>query len=372
VAGSLPAPRGLARRRYLDWLRGIAVLIMVEAHAFDAWTRFADRSSAAYGYLILFGGIAAPMFLWLAGLGGVMSAQSTLSRTGQRSMAMEAVVRRGLEIFLLAFLFRLQAFVVSPGKPLVSLFRVDILNVMGPAIACAGVLWGIARGPRGIAVACGVGAVLFAMVTPILQVADAVAYLPTWVQWYVRPSGDNTTFTMFPWAGFVFAGAASGAILAAATDERRERWAVGALTVAGACVLALGWYTAKLPSIYQSSSFWTSSPTYFAVRTGILMLALGASYVARPLASVLPRATDVLERFGRNSLFVYWIHVELVYGYATWLIHKRLPIWAGALVYLAFCGGLYWAVLRKEAWERRRKARWAGDLAQPQGAAAAV
>ena len=48
-------------------------------------------------------------------------------------------------IFVLAFLFRVQAFIVSPGNHLVTLFRVDILNIMGPAIVAAGLAWAIAR-----------------------------------------------------------------------------------------------------------------------------------------------------------------------------------------------------------------------------------
>ncbi len=51
---------------------------------------------------------------------------------------------RGVEIFLLAFLFRLQAFIVSPGSHPVTLFRVDVLNVMGPAMVVAGLLWAAA------------------------------------------------------------------------------------------------------------------------------------------------------------------------------------------------------------------------------------
>ena len=39
----------------------------------------------------------------------------------------------------------------------------------------------------------------------------------------MRPAGDLTIFTLFPWAGFVFAGGAVGALLAAARDERAER-----------------------------------------------------------------------------------------------------------------------------------------------------
>ena len=32
------------RHAYLDWVRGLAVLIMIEAHVLDAWTHAADRS----------------------------------------------------------------------------------------------------------------------------------------------------------------------------------------------------------------------------------------------------------------------------------------------------------------------------------------
>ena len=33
------------RREYLDWLRGVAVLLMIDAHLFDSWTRFPDRDT---------------------------------------------------------------------------------------------------------------------------------------------------------------------------------------------------------------------------------------------------------------------------------------------------------------------------------------
>jgi uncharacterized membrane protein len=56
-----------------------------------------------------------------------------------------------------------------------------------------------------------------------------------------------------------------------------------------------------------------------------------------------------LERFGRRSLFIYWIHVELVYGYVTWPIHRALPVWGAAAVYLPFCA-LMFAALRLPDW----------------------
>jgi len=56
------------RLGYLDWLRGVTVLVMIEAHAFDAWTRPDEKARAAYGWLMVLGGMAAPAFLFMAGI----------------------------------------------------------------------------------------------------------------------------------------------------------------------------------------------------------------------------------------------------------------------------------------------------------------
>ena len=321
---------------------------MIQAHALDAWTRAADRSSKPFGYLMVLGGFAAPLFLWLAGVGLVLSAEQARARGISRATATKAVVQRGAEIFILAFLFRIQAFIVSPGSHVVTIFRVDILNVMGPAIATAGLIWGLTRGRRLAALGCGAAATLLAMMTPVLRTAEWVGELPLWLQWYIRPFGDNTTFTLFPWAGFLLAGAAYGSLLAPARDNASERRTTLGLTLSGAAVLSIGLYTATLSSIYTSSSFWTSSPTFFAVRCGVMMLLVAALYWIQPVARIAGRGFAILETFGRNSLFVYWIHVELVYGYTTWAIHRRLPLAGTAVAYILFCCAMFAAIRLKK------------------------
>ena len=54
----------MTRRPYLDWLRGIAVLIMIEGHTLDSWTRTADRQSPWYQWAIVVAGYGAPIFLF--------------------------------------------------------------------------------------------------------------------------------------------------------------------------------------------------------------------------------------------------------------------------------------------------------------------
>src|ERR1700676_4207482 len=132
---------------------------MIEAHTLDAWTRPADHSTLAFGNLSVLGGFAAPLFLWLAGTALVLSAERGARRTGRPNAPALAVVRRGLEIFILAFLFRLQAFIVSPGSSVVTLFRVDILNVMGPSIVAAGLLWGVVENRLALVIVYAVSAI---------------------------------------------------------------------------------------------------------------------------------------------------------------------------------------------------------------------
>jgi len=360
-----------SRRAYIDWARGIAVLLMIEAHTTDAWTRASDKRSTAFSLTIVLGGFAAPFFLWLAGVGVALAASRTAERTGSRALAVEAAVRRGLEIFLLAFLFRLQAFIVSPPSTPLKLFRVDILNVMGPAMVVAGVLWFAARGARGRAVIYGLVAAAIAMATPIIRTAPAIDRLPIWFQWYLKPAGEFTTFTLFPWAGFVVAGAAVGALLAETRGRTAERRLHVALTLAGAALIAGGFVAAAQPSIYRSASFWTSSPTWFAIRVGILMLAFAACYTADRISHEVTKARSSndgvlgvfvswwqipLARMGQASLFIYWIHVELVYGYASWLWRGHLPLWGTGVGFMAFCALMYGAVSLRDrvvgSWRR--------------------
>ncbi|MGH9145082.1 MAG: heparan-alpha-glucosaminide N-acetyltransferase domain-containing protein, partial [Vicinamibacterales bacterium] len=160
----------MTRRNYLDWMRGLAVLIMIEAHVVDAWTRAADRTGVGFRNAIILGGFGAPLFLFLAGVAVVLGAASRQRRLGSAELAAAATRRRGWEIFGLAFLFRLQAYVLSPGATLRGILKVDILNNMGPSIVAAATIWQYAgtRLNRGFAFAAVT--IVLGMATPLVRV----------------------------------------------------------------------------------------------------------------------------------------------------------------------------------------------------------
>jgi uncharacterized membrane protein YbhN (UPF0104 family) len=121
------------------------------------------------------------------------------------------------------------------------------------------------------------------------------------------------------------------------------------------------------PSIYRQSEFWTSSPTWFAIRAGILMAAVAALHAIAEFAARWNFAWRSLERLGQRSLFVYWIHVELVYGYATWPLHGRLPLWGTLIACALFSVLMYRAVIFRDRivdnWRTRSRSRPAPQTA---------
>jgi uncharacterized membrane protein len=313
---------GGARREYLDWLRGVAVLIMIEAHLLDSWTGAPDRETRVFDWAMTVGGLGAPLFLFLAGVAVSLSAAAKLRRTGDRRVSSALVVRRGLEIFGLAFLFRLQAWILGWSSPK-ALLRVDILNIMGPSIAAAGALWGAMRSTSGRIIAFAVATAGIALLTPLIGIAPLDG-LPDPIEAYIRPTANLSNFMFFPWAGFVFAGTIPGLLIditPVPSEARLNRW----LFVAGVAMAIVSLGASYLPSPYPHSSFWTTSPCFFFLRLGLLIAAIGAAYAwqARPGGR---DKWSPLRQLGRTSLFIYWIHVEMVYGLISLKLHKALTL----------------------------------------------
>jgi uncharacterized membrane protein len=199
-------PRGWPRRSYIDVVRGIAVLLMIDAHLFDSWTRFPDRETPAFGWAMLLGGMGTTLFLTLAGVAVALSAGSKLRRTGSPGAASAAVARRGLEIFVLAFVFRFQAWILGWSHSPSDLLKVDVLNIMGPSIVLAAVLWRLGQTAAQRAWIFALATALVAFLTPIARTVPR-GFLPAALHAYITPAAGLNNFVFFPWLAMVFGGA---------------------------------------------------------------------------------------------------------------------------------------------------------------------
>jgi uncharacterized membrane protein len=343
-ADAVAAGQARDRRGYLDWLRGIGVLIMIEAHTLDSWTRLADRDRPSYRWAIVVGGFGAPIFLFLAGMALVLGANARRRRGITEREASRRAERRGWQVFGLAFLFRLQSLVISGGG-MQAFLKVDILNIMGVSMLAAAWLWRIGGTPRARAILLGMATIVAAMVTPPIRSTSWLDWLPDSIEAYIRPSPGRTTFALFPWAGFLFAGALSGMWLD--RDRAREALWNRDLLVAGVVTTVTAYAASFLPPIYAAASYWTSSPTFFFVRVGIIATLVPLAYAWSRAAHGRAGRAPIRE-MGVDSLFVYWIHVEMVYGVLSTPLHRALTLEQALAAMTVFSAFLYSLVQLKQ------------------------
>lgn len=319
---------------------------MIAAHLLDSWTAEPERSTAAYRVGIAIGGMGTVFFLLLAGVAVGLSAGSKLRRSGNAAAAAAAVMRRGGQVFVLALLFRLQAWILGWSSNVRDLLKVDILNIMGPSIVLAALVWRFAGTTRRRAAAFAGVTVATVLITPLLRISDFRGF-PEALAAYIVPLKGLSNFVFFPWMGFVFVGAFLGVFVDKAMPGDRESRLIK-LFAAGGGALAAGSFAASfLPSPFPNSYFWTTSPAYFFLRVGLATLSIALAYLWTATFVAAGKWSPLIQ-LGRTSLFIYWIHVEMIYGLVSRPIHHSLSLTQALLAYVLFAVFMLGCSIAKE------------------------
>lgn len=358
-----PSAEGAAQRfDFIDWYRGLACVLMFQTHAYDAWTRAANREGLWWDLARMqFGGFPARMFLFLAGVSLMMRYAVQAKRDVPEWEARIGGVKRGAEVLAYGLIFRLVSFLMAGAtkKALPGLFKVDILNCIGMSLMICSVLVGPihlkAKRPPIVALLL-IPALVFS--TPLLQALPYPSWLPQPIAaylWDVNPMGS---FPLFPWLAYALSGCAVGAIWMRAAEEKRlGRVMVGSaivgalLALAGQLVVVFGWYIFYPTPAVPIPAY----PNSFVYRTGMCLVFGALSYwycLKVPAGRFSP-----LRLLGQTSLLVYIVHIELVYGFASWPVWHRLsPIPATLLVVVLTAMMVAVSYYRLE-YGKRRKAR---------------
>src|ERR1700680_5233405 len=97
-------PFPVKRFPFLDWMRGLAVVIMIQCHAFNAFARMDLRDGGPYVLSQFVGGMAAPLFLFMAGMTLAFQMDSLERREADISRRWLGAMRRAGYVMAIAFL----------------------------------------------------------------------------------------------------------------------------------------------------------------------------------------------------------------------------------------------------------------------------
>ena len=323
------AEKTTKRIAYIDWLRGLACLVMFQTHCYDSWLGGAARDGGFFKLSQLGGTLPAPLFLFLAGISFALVTDKLRQKGVSADEIARTTILRGGEIFLLGLLFRLQEFLLGqPRAPWTDLLRVDVLNVIGVSLMMMGVACRITavggaasrlQLRRATIVTAVICAAAIAVFTPPLWTNWSPHSLPWWLESYVN--GIHTfdkpqpwLFPIFPWTGFAFSGLGVGTLFSSEWVRKSEALALTLAGVSGAALVALGmWLDASPVRLYGTYDFWHTSPNFFLIRVGIVLVILFLGYAWCRWGAGEWGFSPLME-MGKCSLLVYWVHFEFVYG----------------------------------------------------------
>ncbi len=327
-----PASAPPARRRleWLDFYRGLAVAVMIEAHVTNTFLHAAAWSEPWRLHLNYVNGLVAPSFLFIAGYGHGLG---WLRRRDKPAPARSRVARlAGIAALGYAMHFPLGALLGGAWAEAWRLgTQMDVLVCLAFSLMALVVLERLCGRRVNYAVSLGTVA--------------ALAAAPLLAGWTAGPAPlvaavNQTTgslFPLLPWAAFVFCGFGEG--------QRSDSWsrALFPVLACGAAVAILG--RGNLSNI---------SAAFFFERLAWVLLLLPAC------AWLSARWSPRLFLFaGQESLTVYLSHLAIIELIAAQIGRNHLGFIATATLYPAVLAASY-AVAH--GW--RRFSVWRGDRAR--------
>jgi fucose 4-O-acetylase-like acetyltransferase len=197
---------------------------------------------------------------------------------------------------------------------------------------------------------------IFAGLAPVMTALDTSG-VPWFLRGYLVP---GVSFSIFPWGSFMAFGLAAGSMIPSLRSAGQDTWnrVLQWAALCGFALILLGLYCSQLPfSIYEHAEFWIDSPALIACKMGATLLMASGAFL---WTSYLNPGPSFVQLLGRNSLIVYWVHIELVYGNLLWFWKESLQPWQSALAasgVIALMVAMCWTLARYRVWQRFGEAR---------------
>ena len=301
-------------------MRGFAVIVMVIGHSIDSVLSMDERTSTLFQWHDAVRGFTAPLFLFVSGY--AFSVATEKKWAAYLSLSTPTLKRFGKIALLLIIGYALHFPFFSLNKILfetnsqeyIQFFQVDVLQCVAISLLLLHLMIFVAKSSRVFALmALGV-AVTIIVATPIVWSVDLSPFVSSVLAPYFNQQ-QLSIFPLFPYASFLLAGAVAGHFFLDAKRNNTERVFFNKVVLCGV-VLVIGSLVLDLipTSIYPPHDYWKASPLFFFMRIGIILLIVSGFWAVREIPSALASQLTLL---GRSSLFVYVIHLVLVYGSAA-------------------------------------------------------
>lgn len=324
MAHSAGKPQASQRLTFIDIMRGLACVWMIETHVINACLSWQYRGGWLFNVLNTTNGYVSVSFIFCAGAGFWLAATRKAQEYKTFQPSLWQYVRRLGFILLIAYWLHipeisLRKYLIAAPERQNILWICDVLHAIAIASFIALALLMLVPTLKQLRWVFVGFAVLFVFGAPLVWQLEPDTFLPRALGSYLsRPPA--AAFPLFPWCGYFFIGAALTAFFLESKDRRtfakRTAW-VGFITPF--VVMTFFWTGWNQMFNYGWTENWyLCSPgnVIFRVSGSALLFSLLFLWQERLAEWTVLRRKPAqwLQLMGQESLFVYVFHLMLVYG----------------------------------------------------------
>jgi uncharacterized membrane protein len=308
---------------FLDLMRALAVLMMVQGHTIDTFLadEFRTYDSNFYNMWLTVRGFTAPIFMFTSGV-----VFTYLLRLNKMPFFENPRVYKGFKRFLLlivvAYMLRfptprmLDFSMVSHAQWLI-FFTVDALHIIGFGILfilC--LVYILERTKSNFNLVFTIGFLCFWCAYPFTYSVNWTNHMAVFFASYMY-QGTGSLFPFFPWVSYVLAGAVLGNYLAFNPDVFRSPKFSYKLLACGGILIAASF----LVNLFDQTvlgwphDFFTDNFSLVLNRIGVVVILNGLMALASARVHKIP---DIINDVGKNTLLIYVVHVVILYG-SAWI-----------------------------------------------------
>lgn len=300
-------------------MRALAVVMMIQGHTIDALLSpsLYLKGTTVYDFWQVGRGLTAPIFLFGSGFAYVFA---TARKTSNGVMGRGLFTKRLRWISVLFIVGSLMHFPASSffGVAQASttqwdmFYRIDVLRLMAVSLLGLLVILSLPATRRRILTVSCILMLVITMASPFMHSVDWSLYLPRIIAAFLSMH-TGSIFTIFPFAAYVFAGAAASSYYLGLQARKRELRFIPAVAITGALLVgaALLLHAAAGPG-----SLSVASPGLFMLRLGLVLLLWSVIGLFMRSTTKLPSIVPVI---GQHTLLIYVAHIVVLYG-SPWFV----------------------------------------------------
>jgi len=303
------------RIAFIDFHRGLAILVMIEVHVFNALLSPEIQNQSWFSIVRFINGLVAPSFLFVSGFAFIIAAEKKTEEFRKYGHVFWNQIGRILLIYFAGYSLHLpfhslsKILTDSTPEQLKSFFAVDILQTIALGLLILLLIVLFVKKKKCQLYLIIAGALFFILFAPAIWSFDFGTFLPIYLSGYLN-TNNGSLFPLFPWLSFMFIGSVFGRIYI-------SLMAKNSLKNFDQLILSLSLFLIVTGHLFLWKDFpihfQLSVPNYFffMVRFGYVLLIL---YISKVVTEKIDFSKSFIMDLSRESLLVYWLHLVLLFG----------------------------------------------------------